>query len=73
MLVDAAVAADAIAQRDARIAELEAELARFGTPIPQQRGAAPHRVIETAEASGCLPSTCGGSTPRPTGRIMKGK
>jgi predicted pyridoxine 5'-phosphate oxidase superfamily flavin-nucleotide-binding protein len=34
MLVDAAATAGAIAHRDARIAELEAELARSGTPIP---------------------------------------
>jgi len=34
MLVDAAVAADAIAQRDARIVELEARLAKFETPTP---------------------------------------
>lgn len=35
VLVDAAAAADAIAQRDARIAELEARLAQFTTPTPQ--------------------------------------
>jgi predicted pyridoxine 5'-phosphate oxidase superfamily flavin-nucleotide-binding protein len=34
MLVDAAAAADAIAQRDALIAELQAELAKFATPTP---------------------------------------
>lgn len=34
MLVDAAAAADAITQRDARIAELEAELAKFTTQTP---------------------------------------
>jgi hypothetical protein len=34
MLVDAAAAADAIARRDARIAELEDELAKFTTPTP---------------------------------------
>jgi len=34
MLVDAAAAADAIARRDARIAELEDELATFTTPTP---------------------------------------
>jgi predicted pyridoxine 5'-phosphate oxidase superfamily flavin-nucleotide-binding protein len=34
VLVDAAAAADAIAQRDARIAQLETELAKFAKPTP---------------------------------------
>ena len=42
VLVDASAAADAIAQRDARIAELEAELAKARTsPSPTMRGNPP--------------------------------